>query len=93
MCLAAMLEDGGPKVGCKEGCHEFGKGAGIYCCDEDAKTPFNYATRCRILLPIDRDVCHKNHQLCHKSLALALQFHPPPNQLCPRGGGEAKHNM
>ena len=50
MCVAAILEQGGPAI--SEGqVHEFGSTTSIYTCDETELAPFQHATRARILKP------------------------------------------
>ena len=51
MCVAAILENGGPK-GSREGGHEFWT-PGVYTCIASETTPYMYASRAYIGLPGD----------------------------------------
>ena len=52
MSLAAILEAGGPKGSRKSGEHEFTT-PGLYTCPDSAVSPFEYATRARIIMDHD----------------------------------------
>ena len=75
MCVASILEAGGPQVSETYGFHEYTL-SGMYCAPESETTAFQYASRCRILCRNERGAA---------GTVWSEQFYKPTTQFVFRG--------